>query len=134
MKRLVAGLLVAAALGACSVDSIGSEPRETVPATPVVSTVAAFRADLETQGITFGGTDEALEGLANDFVCGGLTRFGISTETLAAMVSVVMDENASLTGEQAGYFIGASVGYYCPEYGDAVLAVVNQSSSSYTTA
>jgi len=76
----------------------------------------AFVAALEKRGIFF-PTDDAAVAKAHN-VCAGLGK----GQTPASMI---LSLGRQFSARQAGYFIGASVAFYCPEHkGDNGIVVV----------
>lgn len=60
-------------------------------------------------------SDSELLGMARD-VCDAIDQYGSVSDFMA--VFVVASQGQGIDGRTAGEFIGLSVGYECPEYGD----------------
>jgi hypothetical protein len=69
----------------------------------------AFLAALTTKGIHFGSPNKAF--IAGHEVCDEL-RNGKS----AAQVASTVQSNSDMDGYHAGFFVGASIRAYCPQY------------------
>jgi hypothetical protein len=85
---------------------------------PIAATAAVARADasddaflaaLSAKGIHFGSPEKAL--IAGHEVCGELD----AGRTVNQVASTVMG-NSGLDGYHAGFFVGASIRAYCPQY------------------
>lgn len=101
VRSLLAGLFAAVALlGLAAV---------TGPAARADHTDDAFLAAITAKGINFGSPQTALT--AAHEVCDELGH-GRSTAEIAAEVM----QNSDLSGYLAGYFVGASIAAYCPNY------------------
>lgn len=133
MKRIIAGLAIVGALGACSADSIGSEPRVSapVPAAPVVSQAQQFRTIMDERGASeayIGSTDAEIDS-AGEAVCTVVTQQGQAgaNAVIRGMVSEGYSADLSIT------MLVGLVYVYCQPIGDALWGS-ESASGGYTTA
>ena len=101
-SKVCAVLLSAAAL--LSAASASADPTDD-----------AFVAALENYGIDINGRDTAIA--HGHAVCAGLDK-GQDSSFLA--MKLMNDTKLNLSSRQAGFFIGASVAAYCPQYRGSV--------------
>ena len=71
----------------------------------------AFVTVLENEGIFKSASDDSVIELGHD-VCGAVDR----GSDLADVARVFLRHGSSLTPRKAGFFVGASITAYCPEY------------------
>jgi len=94
---------------AAAVPTAQPPPAAAVPTTPGNATDDAFLAALTAKGIHFGSPQKALVGAHE--VCDELGN-GKSPSQVASTVQ----SNSDMDGYHAGFFVGASIRAYCPQY------------------
>jgi hypothetical protein len=95
-----AGLLVAGTLAA---------PAAVAPAARADATDDAFLSALKAKGIHFGSPDKAF--IAGHEVCDELAN-----GKTAVQVASTVQSNSDMDGYHAGYFVGAAIRAYCPQF------------------
>ncbi len=106
-ERLPAGAPLRWAARLLLVAVVG--PLAAAPIAHADATDDAFLAALTAKGIHFGSPEKAL--IAGHEVCDEL-----GTGKTAVQVASAVQSNTNMDGYHAGFFVGASIRAYCPQY------------------